>query len=103
MNILRSPLMRAILVVLLLASIPVYVLQYTLIPQSGDYGVSVNLGDDWTALVTSVEPGSAAARAGIRIGDTLSVPADQHTAFVAPARGQRDIRALHETMAKRSA
>lgn len=68
---------RAALVVLLLGSIPLYVLQYMLVPRSGDFGI-ISLGVIADApgvriSVASVEPESSAWRTGIRAGDTIAV------------------------------
>lgn len=92
---LRTPAARTAMLVLLLASIPLYVLQYTLIPKTGDLGVTFDTNvyglsvHGWTAKAAAVEPNSGAWRAGIRSGDRLSIPAGQREKAAFPQAGER--------------
>ncbi len=75
---------RAALVVLLLGSIPLYVLQYTLVPRQGDFGFlspGVIADAPGTRIaVAAVEPGSSAWRAGMRAGDAIIVSSHENGA-----------------------
>ncbi len=66
---------RATLIVLLLASIPLYALQYTLVPKTGDFGLGTDTAyanaPSVTLHVLTVEPDSPAWRAGIEPGDRI--------------------------------
>ncbi len=66
---------RAALIVLLLACVPLYVLQYSLVPKTGDFGVGLDAfsanAPSVTLHVLSVEPNSPASRAGLRPGDLI--------------------------------
>ena len=66
---------RAALIVLLLGSVPLYALQYTLVPKTGDFGVALDTfaadAPSVTLRVLSVKPDSQAWRAGVRPGDRI--------------------------------
>lgn len=104
---LRSTFWRWTLVALLLASIPLYVLSYTLVPKSGDLGLSLRWGlrnSDGTRLpVLNVTPGSSAWRAGIRSGDTVIVSGGNGGAIVNPLPGDRTTLQYERTGEIRSA
>jgi len=74
---------RAALILLLLASVPLYISQYRLAPKTGDFGLGVDTfsgnAPSLTLHVLSVEPNSPASRAGIRPGD--SIPLAQANRF----------------------
>ncbi|HEY9180714.1 MAG TPA: hypothetical protein VIO32_08330, partial [Candidatus Baltobacteraceae bacterium] len=92
---LRTPAARAIMVVLLLASIPLYVLQYTLIPKTGDLGVTFDANfyavsvNGWAAKAAAVQADSGAWKAGVRAGDRLSIPVDQREKATYPHADDR--------------
>jgi hypothetical protein len=86
---------RCVLIVLLLASVPIYILGYALIPRTGDFGLSLfayppATNSNGTRIpVTDVAPGSPAERAGIRSGDTIIVSGNNGAQILWPLPGDR--------------
>jgi hypothetical protein len=84
---------RACLIASLLGSIPLFVLQCTLIPKSGTFGLSLDNSfadaPNVTERVLDVTPGSPAWRAGIRAGDTIPVRNSNGAMLVNPLPGDR--------------
>ena len=71
LRIIRTRAARAVMTVLLLTSIPLYVLSYTLVPRMGDFGFYL---PGWSGTAYGVQPHGSAWNAGIRDGDFVVVP-----------------------------
>ncbi len=84
---------RAVLIGSLLGSIPLFVLQCTLIPNSGTFGLTLDNSfadaPNVTERVLAVTPGSPAWRAGIRAGDTIPIRDSNGAMLVNPLPGDR--------------
>jgi hypothetical protein len=82
---------RFVLVILLLASVPLYVLEFTLYNRNGNLGFFTNYA--WadapglTAHVTAVRNGSQAWREGIRVGDAIPLATTDRIALTFPVAG----------------
>jgi hypothetical protein len=84
---------RAVVIGSLLGSIPLYVLQCTLIPKSGTFGLTLDNSfadaPNVTERVLDVTSDSPAWRAGIRAGDTIPIRTSNGAMLVNPLPGDR--------------
>lgn len=93
MGFLRTPIWRFVLIALLAVSIPLYVLQVTLVPKTGDFGLSIYAvpyttnADGTRVPVLDVEKESPAWQAGLRAGDTIVTSGDNGGVLFWPLPG----------------